>query len=88
MALKQRLLYISTETTHPQSGVLSVAFYEPVRGAITEIDPRITDLAYQSVHEAIIDGWRIIHFPDQRGSEALDLIGYQFILEKMEELLE
>ena len=85
MPIKQRLLYISSETTHPQSKALSIALYEPERDYITEIDPTVNTFEYDSVHEAIIDGWRVVHFPDQRGSDTLDLIGYQFILEKLED---
>ena len=84
MSTKQRLLYISSETTHLQSQALSIAFYEPVSGFIAEIDPTIEIFQYQSVHDALVDGWRVVHFPDQRGSDAMDLIGYQFILEKLE----
>ena len=84
MTIKQRLLYISSETTHLQSRALSIAFYEPVTGFIAEIDPSVDTFQYDSVHEAVIDGWRVVHFPDQRGCDTLDLIGYQFILEKLE----
>ena len=84
MSTKQRLLYISSETTHLQSQALSIAFYEPVSGFIAEIDPTIEIFQYESVHDALVDGWRVVHFPDQRGSDAMDLIGYQFILEKLE----
>ena len=85
MPRKQRLLYLSAESTHPQSEVLSCAIYEPKHGYITEIDPTLSKLPYNSVHDALIEGWRIIHFPDQRGSEDMDILGYQFILEKLEE---
>ena len=84
MSTKQRLLYISSETTHLQSQALSIAFYEPVSGFIAEIDPTVDIFQYESVHDALVDGWRVVHFPDQRGSDSLDLIGYQFILEKLE----
>ena len=84
MSTKQRLLYISSETTHLQSQALSIAFYEPVSGFIAEIDPTIEIFQYESVHDALVDGWRVVHFPDQRGSDSMDLIGNQFILEKLE----
>ena len=66
MTTKQRLLYISSETTHPASPVLSMAIYEPTIGSITQIDPKNSIPIYESVHEAQIDGWRVIHFPDQK----------------------
>ena len=85
MITKQRLLYLSSETTHPESAVLSMAIYEPTQGSITQIDPKSSVPMYESVHAAQIDGWRVIHFPDQKTAESFDVIGYQFILEKLEE---
>ena len=85
----QRLLYINTESTHPQSAALSTAIYEPVEGSITQIDPTSEDLPYDSVHAAIIDGWRVIQAPDVWAGigddEAGEVIGFQFILEKIED---
>ena len=54
--------------------------------SIAEIDPTFEELDYQSVHEAICDGWRVVHFPDQRGTlsdSAAEVLGFQFILEKL-----
>ncbi|GIS64741.1 MAG: hypothetical protein CM1200mP3_09890 [Chloroflexota bacterium] len=39
MSIKQRLLYLSCESTHPQSPTGSAAFFEPIEGSVTEIDP-------------------------------------------------
>ena len=82
----QRLLYINSESTHPQSPALSAALYEPVAGSITQVDPTSERLPYDSVHAAIIDGWRVIQAPDVWsgiGTEgAGEVIGFQFILEK------
>ncbi len=64
-----------------------MAVHEPVPGALTEIDPTGVDWPYGSVHDALIDGWRVVHFPDQRApfaESSIDILGYQFILEKME----
>ena len=85
MAIRQRLLYLSSETTHPESEVISMAVYEPVKGSITQIEPKCDVPMYQSVNNAQIDGWRVIHFPDQKTAESFDVIGYQFILEKLGE---
>lgn len=85
----QRLLYISAESTHPQSPALSAAIYEPVAGSTTQLDPTSSSLVYDSVHAAIIDGWRLIQAPDQWAGiaheAAGDVIGYQFILEKIQD---
>lgn len=85
----QRLLYINSESTHPQSVALSAAVYEPVAGSVTQIDPTSDGLPYESVHAAIIDGWRLIQAPDVwagiGSDEAGEVIGFQFILEKIED---
>ena len=85
----QRLLYINSESTHPQSTALSAAIYEPVTGAVTQVDPTSTGLPYPSVHAAIIDGWRVIQAPDVwagiGSDDAGEVIGFQFILEKIQD---
>lgn len=85
----QRLLYISAESTHPQSPALSAAIYEPVAGSVSQLDPTTTGLPYDSVHAAVMDGWRVIQAPDQwaglAAEAAGDVIGYQFVLEKIED---
>ena len=49
----------------------------------------VRGLPYDSVHAAIIDGWRVIQAPDVWagiGTEgAGEVIGFQFILEKIED---
>ena len=88
MSLKQRILYLSAQSTDPRSPTISQAIHEPIKDSIVEIDPTITDIDYKSVHEAVIDGWKIVHFPDQRGSLSdteIEVLGFQFILEKIEE---
>lgn len=85
----QRLLYINSESTNPQSPALSVAIYEPVAGSLTELDPTSDGILYASVQAALIDGWRVIQAPDVWagiGSDgAGEVIGFQFILEKIED---
>jgi len=88
MTVKQRLLYLSTQSTDPRSPAISQALHDPVKGTIVEIDPTLGSLDYESVHDAICDGWRVVHFPDQRGAltdSDVEVIGFQFILEKMEQ---
>ncbi len=85
----QRLLYINSESTNPQSPALSAAIYEPVAGSLTELDPTSEGIPYASVQAALIDGWRVIQAPDVWagiGSDgAGEVIGFQFILEKIED---
>ena len=85
MSLKQRILYLSAESTDPKSSTLSQALHEPLKNPTSE------GLDYKTVHEAVVDGWRIVHFPDQRSSIANseeEIIGFQFILEKIEDYSE
>ncbi|HCI85835.1 MAG TPA: hypothetical protein DHV68_03210 [Dehalococcoidia bacterium] len=79
---------MSSQSTDPRSPAISQALHEPVKGTIVEIDPTKTGIDYDSVYDAICDGWRVVHFPDQRGSieySEIEVYGYQFVLEKMEE---
>jgi hypothetical protein len=42
---------------------------------------------YNTVHEAIVDGWQIVQFPHHQApfnDRDLDVVGYEFILQKME----
>ena len=85
--LRQRLLYLHADTPSIYSRLVAAAVHEPLAGSLTEIDPLAADPSYDSVHAAVIDGWRIIHFPQQRSpfeDREIDVLGYEFVLEKME----
>ena len=84
---RQRLLYLQATTPSIRSNVIGMAQHEPVNGAITQIEPDADDWKYQTVHDAIVDGWQAIFFPGQRTSfddQEIDILGYEFILQKME----
>lgn len=84
---RQRLLYLHASSPSIRSRLISAALHEPVKGSITEIDPEATDFLYTCVHDAILDGWRVIHFPIQMApfdDREIDILGYEFILEKIE----
>ena len=84
---RQRLLYLQATTPSIRSNVIGMAQHEPVNGAITQIEPDTDDWKYQTVHDAIVDGWQTIFFPGQRTSfddQEIDILGYEFILQKME----
>ena len=84
---RQRLLYLHAGSPSIYSNVVAAALHEPVAGSITEIDPMAPELPYETVHAAIVDGWRVIHFPSQQAffdDREIDVIGYEFILEKLE----
>ena len=86
--MKQRLLYLQAESVSIRSPIIAMALHEPVPESVTGIDPTGVDFPYASVHEAINDGWRVISFPSPRESatntDQVTILGYEFILEKME----
>jgi hypothetical protein len=84
---RQRLLYLHAQKLSIRADVVGAALHEPIAGSVTEVDPEAVDLPYETVHAAMVDGWRVVHFPDQRGhfeDREIDVIGYEFILEKIE----
>jgi hypothetical protein len=85
---KQRLLYLHADSPSIKSGIIAMALHEPVKGHQIELKLE-KDWPYGCVHDAIVDGWRVIHFPDQRApfdDGEIDVLGYEFILEKWEEV--
>ena len=84
---RQRLLYLHASMPSLHAPVVAAAMHEPVAGALTQIDPLVADPPYDSVAAAIVDGWRVVHFPNQRSpfeDREIDIVGYEFILEKLE----
>lgn len=85
--LRQRLLYLHAGSPSIRSPLVGSALHEPVAGSLTQIDPLAPELPYNCVHDAILDGWRLIHFPLQTApfeDREIDIMGYEFVLEKME----
>lgn len=79
----QDILYIQAESTALESPVLGMSLYN--NGKRIPLPSNLTDLPYQSVIEAMRDGWHIISFPNT----ALVMddtitygLGCEFILEK------
>ena len=88
MSIRQRLLYLHPSTPSIRSEIIAMAIHEPIKNSVTQIENSNIEWLYNSVHDAIIDGWRIIHFPQQRApfeDREVDVMGYEFILEKMED---
>ncbi len=86
-SVRQRLLYLHATTPNIRSQVIGMAEHEPVAESITEITTEGDQWPYRSVHDAILDGWQVIHFPDQRvpfDDQEIDILGYEFILQKLE----
>ena len=86
--IRQRLLYLHAGSPSIRSIVVAATLHEPVAGSVTQIDPLAPEIVYDSVFAAILDGWRVVHFPDLRApfdDREIDIVGYEFILEKLEE---
>ena len=83
---RQRLLYLHADTPNIKSAVVSMYLHEPVAGDTIQLSAT-PEWPYNSVHDAIIDGWRVIHFPQQMApfdDREIAVLGYEFILEKWE----
>ena len=84
---RQRLLYLHAATPSIRSQVIGMALHEPVQESVTEIMTEEQEWPYNTVHDAILAGWQVIHFPDQRtefDDREIDILGYEFILQKLE----
>src|SRR5262245_52484431 len=86
--LRQRLLYLTAAGMSTLSPVIASDIREPTRKPnVTRLSPK-PKMLYNSVHEAIVDGWRVIAFPNRDApidDREVNVWGYQFILEKLEE---
>lgn len=80
----QDLLYLQTNSTSLDAGVFGITLV--VDGQIVELAEDPADWPYQSVLEAIRDGWHVVQFPnlallmDESRTYGL---GCEFILEKI-----
>lgn len=84
---RQRLLYLHARTPNVFSDILGYTPVEPVAGYRVEITADEPDWPYRTVHDAMVDGWQIIQFPHLQApfdDHDLDVVGYEFILQKME----
>ncbi len=85
---RQRLLYLSAVSRSIRAATVSFALHEPVPSDSPQVEVD-ADIPYETVHDAILDGWRVVHFPDQRSDsdpEQVGNFGYEFILEQMVEI--
>ena len=84
---RQRLLYLHARTPSVYSGILALNQIEPVAGHAPEISAEEQKWPYETVHDAVVDGWQIVQFPNQQApydDVDLDVVGYEFILQKIE----
>ena len=81
---RQRLLYLQARSTGVDSEVLGMALVED--GQVIEGPDNPAEWPYNSVLEAINDGWRVIKFPEMALLLMEDKtfgLGCEFILEKL-----
>jgi hypothetical protein len=86
--VRQHLLYLHAATPSIRSPVIGMALHEAAPGSVTQLTPDGHEWPYATVHDAVLDGWQVIHFPDQRApfdDREIDILGYEFILQKLEE---
>ena len=60
---RQRLLYLHTRAPSITAPIIDMAQHEPVPGGSDSLHTR-TAWPYETVHDALVDGWQIIHFPN------------------------
>ena len=80
---RQDLLYLQTSGTSLSSKVHGILLVE--NGQVSEISSNPDDWPYQSVLEAIRDGWHVIQFPNMAllmDESRTYGLGCEFILEK------
>ena len=83
-APRQMVLYLYSKSTNMRSAIASWALYDPT----VSYEPTLPsqDIPYDSVIEAVNDGWRIVQFPRAELYQFSDVdnayLGYEFILEK------
>ncbi|MCE2466667.1 MAG: hypothetical protein J4G06_01490 [Caldilineaceae bacterium] len=82
-AAVQDLLYLQCSTTSVTSQVLGVQLV--ANGEVQPEPDRVADFPYQSVLEAMRDGWRVLQFPNMAlllDEERTYGLGCEFILER------
>ena len=80
--MRQDVLYLQSDSSSPKTPVLGMRIIED--GEISD-GPDPDDWPYNTVLEAVRDGWRIVKFPDV--DQVVDEkrtygLGYEFILER------
>lgn len=82
--LRQRLLYLHARDPSVTEEVIAWAEHPG-----TDPGAMPVERPYATVLEAMEDGWQIIHFPQQLApfdDRETDIVGYEFILQKLEVL--
>jgi hypothetical protein len=82
---RQQVLYLYSKSTNMRSKLAGWTLYDPTQPQAPALPSDAPP--YESVIEALEDGWRIVQFPILKlySHETVDndYLGYEFILEKM-----
>ena len=84
--VRQRLLYLHAREPSVTAEVIAMAEHDPASDQPDLLRTR-TDWLYNSVLDAMRDGWQVIHFPNQLApfdDRETDVVGFEFILQKLE----
>ncbi len=81
---RQQVLYLYSKSTNIRSPVAGWTRYDPTKPREPTLPSQ--EPPYDSVIEAMADGWRVVQFPisklyDYQGMEN-DYLGFEFVLEK------
>jgi hypothetical protein len=86
--VRQRILYLYADSPDPRAGLMAMRLVEPVvGGAEVYLSPE-PRFPYRNVHEALLDGWQIVKFPEHQApvsDREIEVPGAEFILQKLEE---
>jgi len=84
--LRQRLLYLHAREPVVTAAVIAMAEHDPASSAPPP-GPVREDWPYDTVLDAMRDGWQVVHFPQQMApfdDRETDIAGFEFILQKWE----
>ena len=82
---RQRVMYLNAVSRSLRAPIVGFAIHEPIPSDAPQIEAGV-EMPYETVHNAILDGWKVIHFPAQRAEghpEAVGVFGYEFILDQI-----
>ena len=81
---RQDLLYLHCSSTSPASSVQGISLFAGGREQELSSDPE--EWPYQSVLDAVAEGWRVISFPDMSfltlSADEFHGLGFLFVLER------
>lgn len=81
----QSILYLYSKSTNMRSQIAGWAFYDPSEAHEPSLPS--DDAPYDTVIDAVADGWRIVQFPIPDLYKFSDVenqyLGYEFVLEKI-----